>query len=162
MQFVKPIVKQLASSFEITTRANDEFNSAIQKKLSKSIWSNCLSWYRFGHTGKIITQWPGTMTEYWWNMRTPIWSHYKAVGASKWLFRQRAASFVRGLGVMSFVLAIVWARRNQDVVASLYTHFINQVSFSTSPSRCILFTYALIFQVSGRLNNLPVIPWPFA
>ncbi|KAJ3483526.1 hypothetical protein NLI96_g6248 [Meripilus lineatus] len=80
MQFVKPIVKQLASSFEITTRANDEFNSAIQKKLSKSIWSNCLSWYRFGHTGKIITQWPGTMTEYWWNMRTPIWSHYKAFG----------------------------------------------------------------------------------
>lgn len=37
----------------------DEYNAKIQKRLEKSIFVNCTSWYRTGRDGKIINIFPG-------------------------------------------------------------------------------------------------------
>ena len=83
LKLVKPIISHHVTSFEVTMKANDNFNDEIQEKLSTSIWSNCASWYHVGYTGKICTQWPGMVTAYWWRLRKPIWGDYKVVGAIK-------------------------------------------------------------------------------
>lgn len=163
LQLVKPVIQNLASSFEVTNLANDKFNKAIQTKLSTSIWSNCASWYRHDYTGKIITQWPGTATEYWWQMRTPVWSHYKAIGASKWILRQRVASFVRGAGVVSLAFALLWVQRNKDVAFNLFAHVIDQVySLVFSTSTLCLRSLSSFKQISARLSHFSSIPWPLA
>lgn len=127
MQLVKPVIHNLATSFEVTSQANDIFNAEIQKKLSTSVWSSCTSWYRLGHSGKVFSQWPGTLTQYWWRLRNPIWGDYKAVGANQFFLRQRATKLVRGAGVVSLMLALVWAHRNQEVVSKLYSYVLDQV-----------------------------------
>lgn len=76
----------------------------------------------------MFSQWPGTMTSYWWRMRKPVWGHYKAVGAQKWVKHQRIAKLIRSIGFVGIALALLWAQKNQDDLVKLYTLLAAQVS----------------------------------
>ena len=128
MHLIKPIVQQLASSFEVKSTVHERFNKEMQQRLSTSVWSGCTSWYRKGHNGKVVSLWPGTMTEFWWRMRSPVWSHYKVVNGEKWTKKRRFQTLARTFGLASLVLALVWARNNQDVLRLLFTRFVVRVS----------------------------------
>ncbi|KRB74194.1 4-hydroxyacetophenone monooxygenase [Nocardioides sp. Root190] len=39
------------------------YDSEMQERLSKSVWTSCASWYR-DPSGRITTNWPGTVAEY--------------------------------------------------------------------------------------------------
>ena len=128
MHLIKPIVQQLASSFEVKSTVHERFNKEMQQRLSTSVWSGCTSWYRKGHNGKVVSLWPGTMTEFWWRMRSPVWNHYKVVNGEKWTKKRRFQTLARTFGLASLVLALVWARNNQDVLRLLFTRFVVRVS----------------------------------
>lgn len=133
MKLIKPVVEGSVSSFEVTPQASDEYNAEIQRKLSTYVWnSGCASWYRTGYTGKIFTQWPGTITQYWWRMRNPIWGHYKVVGGEKWLKRQRIGKLFRRAGVAGMVLGLFWVSRNKEDMAELLKRFSGAVSSATT------------------------------
>ncbi|KAJ3483533.1 hypothetical protein NLI96_g6247 [Meripilus lineatus] len=162
LNFVKPVIQRLASSFEVTPEANEEYNRDLQKKLSTSVWSSCTSWYRLDHSGKVISQWPGTMTGYWWKMRNPVWSHYKAVGANKWLKRQRIGSFIRSIGLLSLVFVLLWAQKNKGIVLSVFNYVVNQVRTRLSFFGDHHHTHDFLYQITQRSDLLPYIPWPLA
>lgn len=102
MQFIKPILQGLATSFEPTDAASDAYNERIQSKLSKSVWSGCSSWYRTnGGKGKITSVFPGSFAQFWWTLRTPVWSDFKVVGGSRCQERtlSKVVNIVVGLGL---------------------------------------------------------------
>jgi cation diffusion facilitator CzcD-associated flavoprotein CzcO/acetyl esterase/lipase len=41
----------------------DRFDAEVQRRLSRSVWTGCRSWYRTA-SGRIVNNWPGTMREY--------------------------------------------------------------------------------------------------
>ncbi|KAJ3479109.1 hypothetical protein NLI96_g9291 [Meripilus lineatus] len=128
LQLIKPVVRGLASSFEVKLKDHDEFNKRLQKKLSTSVWSGCTSWYRTGHSGKIASVWPGTMTEFWWKLRSPVWSHYKVVNGKKWIRHRRFEKLQRAIGLIGIVFALVWARNNETIIRTLTANILAQAT----------------------------------
>lgn len=59
-----------AQAVEPTPQAQRAFNDALQKKVSKGVWSQggCTSWY-LDSQGKNRTIWPGFTFRYWWATR---------------------------------------------------------------------------------------------
>ncbi|KAJ3492156.1 hypothetical protein NLI96_g177 [Meripilus lineatus] len=110
IQLIRPIIQGHVTSVEVTPEANEVFNTAIQQRLEGSMWSSCTSWYRLGHQGKIVTQWPGYLTEYWWRLRRPIWRDYHMTGRNGWKPNQDASIWIVILGLGGLVLtSINWA-----------------------------------------------------
>ncbi|KAH8103495.1 hypothetical protein BXZ70DRAFT_925982 [Cristinia sonorae] len=95
MQLLSPILRGLASSFEVTHEATDQWNTHVQLRLSNSVWSSCNSWYRAGLSGKNGIIWPGPLMDQWWWLRWPQWEHYKAIGAEKWERKRTLVRFVK-------------------------------------------------------------------
>ncbi|TCD69126.1 hypothetical protein EIP91_008602 [Steccherinum ochraceum] len=110
VQMLQPILSRQVSSFEVTHAATDDWNAFIQRRLGKSVWSVCQSWYRVGHSGKNCGIWPGTFTEQWWSLRKPIWSHYKALGASQWESKRfwKKVGRILVLGILTATLTWMW------------------------------------------------------
>ncbi|KAJ7765587.1 hypothetical protein B0H16DRAFT_1523576 [Mycena metata] len=84
LQLIKPVLAGDILSMEVTAEAADTYNRDIQNRLSGCVWSNCVSWYKTGNTGKIHALFPGYMTLFWWWTRRPNWSHYKVVTVGRW------------------------------------------------------------------------------
>ena len=64
-------------SFEVSQSAMDEYQSEIEKKLEKTVWSATeKSWYKTG-TGRITNNWPSTTTRYWLRTRSVHFDHYE-------------------------------------------------------------------------------------
>lgn len=120
MNLIKPVLSGLVSSFEITETATDSFNAELDKRLSQSVWTGCTSWYRVGHTGKIVSLWPGTFTEFWWRLRTVNWSHYTVVGGEKWVRRRRVATAVKSIAAAAAVGIFVWLHWQRDEDKMVY------------------------------------------
>ena len=77
-----------AKYFEITSEATDKYNEWLQKRLQKSVWTECTSFYR-AKQGKIIGTFPGPVSLFWWLSLSPVWERYKAVGAEAWAAERR-------------------------------------------------------------------------
>jgi hypothetical protein len=77
IQFVKPILDGLVSTFDVTTHATDVYNDLIQRRLARSVFVGCQSWYRTGREGKVSSIFPGPMMLYGWWLRRPRWDDYK-------------------------------------------------------------------------------------
>lgn len=77
IQFVKPILDGLVSTFDVTTHATDVYNDLIQLRLARSVFVGCQSWYRTGREGKVSSIFPGPMMLYGWWLRRPRWDDYK-------------------------------------------------------------------------------------
>ncbi|KAJ7020477.1 hypothetical protein C8F04DRAFT_1143915 [Mycena alexandri] len=84
IQFVKPILQGLVSTFDVTARATDAYNELIHARLARSVFMGCISWYRTGGEGKISSIFPGPMLLYGWWVRRPKWDDYQVKGTEQW------------------------------------------------------------------------------
>ncbi|MGO4202498.1 flavin-containing monooxygenase [Rhodococcus sp. TAF43] len=67
---VEWLVEQPGCAVEVDAGVERRFDDRIQRKLADSVWSLCSSWYRTA-SGKITTNWPGTVTAYRRRTRRP-------------------------------------------------------------------------------------------
>lgn len=108
LKFVKPIVDGLVSSFEVTTEATDAYNNLIQRRLERSVFVECLSWYRTDGEGKVSSIFPGPMLLYGWWVRRPRWSDYivKAKTA-QWEQKMRREKWMAYLSPMHYLSLVL-------------------------------------------------------
>ncbi|KAJ7334911.1 hypothetical protein DFH08DRAFT_749981 [Mycena albidolilacea] len=108
LKFVKPIVDGLVSSFEVTTEATDAYNDLIQRRLERSVFVECLSWYRTDGEGKVSSIFPGPMLLYGWWVRRPRWSDYivkaKTAQWEQKMRREKWMAYLSPMHYLSFVL----------------------------------------------------------
>ncbi|KII91073.1 hypothetical protein PLICRDRAFT_174399 [Plicaturopsis crispa FD-325 SS-3] len=109
LSLISPVINEKVSSFEVKQEPTDAYNVKIQRRLSTTVYSECFSWYRYGGNGKLTSPFPGPVTMFWWYLRTPVWSHYKAVGAEKWLQEQKRKKLGDVLGLAMAVSGLVLA-----------------------------------------------------
>lgn len=115
LQLIAPVVAGKASSFEVTKEATDVFNDRLQAKLTKSVYMSCQSWYRKDMTGKVTASWPGTVSQFWWVLRRPIFRHYHAENGESWN-RERKMGLMRRVvthGLTIAAAASVWWRKEE-------------------------------------------------
>lgn len=112
---VKPILDGAASSFEVTRTATDKYNAVIQRRLSSSVLTRCVSWYRAGGDGKISSVFPGAVSLYWLWMKTPVWSDYKVVGAERWASERKWAQVKTVVQVVALIVACIWLYTMQSM-----------------------------------------------
>lgn len=63
LQIIKPIIEGHAKSFEVSKEATDKYNGWLQGRLSRSVWTDCTSYYQAdGPRSKIIATFPGSVT----------------------------------------------------------------------------------------------------
>ncbi|KDR70333.1 hypothetical protein GALMADRAFT_76113, partial [Galerina marginata CBS 339.88] len=58
LQVITPILKGNVLSLEVDAAATDTYNDKIHHSLSKSVFSQCVSWYRVGGEGKVSSAFP--------------------------------------------------------------------------------------------------------
>jgi hypothetical protein len=110
---IEPIIAGTASSFEVTTEATDAYNDLIQRRASRSVYTQCVSWYRSGGDGKVSSVFPGPLTLLWWWLRSPVWKDYKVVGGDRLAKRRRWATIRNLIGVVSFSVSVTWLLSNR-------------------------------------------------
>jgi len=86
LKFVKPILRGVVSSFEVTPAATDRYDARIQEMLSRSVHVSCTSWYRTGEDGRVSSVFPGPGMLLWWWIRRVHWGDYRvdAASTSRW------------------------------------------------------------------------------
>jgi hypothetical protein len=84
----------MVSTFTVTPRATDAYNEVIHARLARSVFVECVSWYRTGGEGKVSSIFPGPMMLYGWWMREPRWSDYKVQATAKWDRKLRVEKFM--------------------------------------------------------------------
>ncbi|WP_288049746.1 NAD(P)/FAD-dependent oxidoreductase [Nocardia sp.] len=62
-QAVRLLAEHPGSYLEVRDGPEREFNTALQKRLDRTPWNFCGSWYRTA-SGRITNNWPGTVTSY--------------------------------------------------------------------------------------------------
>ncbi|WP_416565969.1 flavin-containing monooxygenase [Nocardia testacea] len=66
-RYIRQAVELLAGTpghvLEVRADTEQAFNDALQKRLERTPWNFCSSWYR-NAAGKITNNWPGTVTRY--------------------------------------------------------------------------------------------------
>jgi len=127
IQLIKPILERQVSSVEVKTDPTDRYNAKIHGLLNKSLFTQCLSWYRVGGEGKITNIFPGSATTFWWWLRKPNWDHFTGVGTDTWrdnLRRKRFASIIRYLCLASLIALVCWKYAPREV--SLVMQFISR------------------------------------
>ncbi|KAH9481223.1 Baeyer-Villiger monooxygenase [Psilocybe cubensis] len=108
MQLVKPILDNEVTSFEVTPKANDDYNKGLQSKLNDMVFSFCSSWYRAGHNGRNVSIFPGSALQFWWACRKIDWSHYVAVGPNAAKFSNSGLGFVPILSAVVLSASMLW------------------------------------------------------
>ncbi|MFI6313389.1 flavin-containing monooxygenase [Nocardia fusca] len=72
-RYIRQAVELLADTpghvLEVRADTERAFNDALQKRLERTPWNFCSSWYR-NAAGKITNNWPGTVTRYRRRVRT--------------------------------------------------------------------------------------------
>jgi len=58
VQVVQPILENHISSVEVDVGPTDAYNKMLHSSLAKSVFAQCMSWYRVGGTGKITNGFP--------------------------------------------------------------------------------------------------------
>jgi cation diffusion facilitator CzcD-associated flavoprotein CzcO len=109
IQLVKPILDGLVSSMTVTPRATDAYNDLIHKRLSRSVFMDCISWYRTGGgEGKVSSIFPGPMFLFGWWIRRPKWEDYNVKAATnQWERRVRSEKWMAFLGPMYYLDLLV-------------------------------------------------------
>jgi cation diffusion facilitator CzcD-associated flavoprotein CzcO len=66
-RYIRQAVQQLAERpgqvMAVRADVEQRFDQQLQKRLDKSPWNFCSSWYR-NAAGRITNNWPGTVTQY--------------------------------------------------------------------------------------------------
>ncbi|KAF8163481.1 hypothetical protein B0H34DRAFT_325080 [Crassisporium funariophilum] len=102
LKLAQPVLEGKAKSFEITAEATDKYNDWLQTRLSKSVWTDCVSYYQAGRDGKskIIATFPGPVALFWWFCRHPKWEKFHSVGAEAWERQRRFAKVRRWISLV--------------------------------------------------------------
>ncbi|KAF8143756.1 hypothetical protein K438DRAFT_2104117 [Mycena galopus ATCC 62051] len=105
IQLVKPILDGLVSSVTVTPRATDAYNDLIHKRLSRSVFMDCVSWYRTGGgEGKVSSIFPGPMFLFGWWVRRPKWEDYNVKATTnEWERKVRFEKWMALLGPMYYI-----------------------------------------------------------
>ncbi|KAG1745996.1 uncharacterized protein EDB91DRAFT_1120111 [Suillus paluster] len=126
LQLIEPVLTGSVSSFTVKATPTDTYNAKLQERLSRSVHVHCSSWARANGTGKVFYPYPWAVTVWWWRLRKPIWAHYGAVGADKWMWAGRIKA-VKKILKCSAILTLSWLyirgsaqRILHDMVASDY------------------------------------------
>jgi hypothetical protein len=108
LQLIKPILDNQAKSFEVTEEATEEYNTWLQGRLSKSVWTACNSYYQVDRQKqtKIIATFPGPVSLFWWLTRTPQWNKFHGVGAEAWK-KQLSMNMAKRWSVLALVVIAV-------------------------------------------------------
>lgn len=107
LQVVQPILENHISSLEVDVGPTDAYNKMLHSSLGRSVFAQCMSWYRVGGTGKITNGFPlyvifllfvghpesyrsiiRPASVFWLWLRKPNWNHYNAISPDGWLERQ--------------------------------------------------------------------------
>ncbi|ORX90048.1 flavin-binding monooxygenase-like protein [Basidiobolus meristosporus CBS 931.73] len=65
VKMVSEMMKRNCRSVEVKKSAQEQFDSKVQKELSRSVWATgCRSWYK-NHNGIITALWSGNCIDYW-------------------------------------------------------------------------------------------------
>ncbi|EFI28346.1 monooxygenase [Coprinopsis cinerea okayama7 len=87
LQLIKPVLEGKIKSVEVTDEATDSYNDWLQERLSKSVWTDCDSYYyhylREGTKTKNVASFPGPATLFWWLGRRPSWEKFRVVGGER-------------------------------------------------------------------------------
>ena len=70
-RYIRAAVAELAKRpgrFEVRAEVENRYDRRLQRRLGRSVWTLCSSWYR-NAAGRIVGNWPGTMTAYRWRTR---------------------------------------------------------------------------------------------
>lgn len=62
-QLVRVLAARPGSFLDVRPEVERRYDAALQRRLDKSVWVRCSSWYR-NAAGRITNNWPGTVTRY--------------------------------------------------------------------------------------------------
>ncbi|TFK64156.1 FAD/NAD(P)-binding domain-containing protein [Pluteus cervinus] len=125
LKLISPLLDGKVSSLEVKPAATDAYNEKIQARLSRSVFLQCISWYRRGGEGKVTSIFPGPGYLFWWWLRTPNWSHYSFVPEEPWkqhLQRRRILGYCRNTLLTTVALASLWWLVGGDVQKWIGSH----------------------------------------
>lgn len=108
MQMVKAIIDNRVKSFEVKEKACTGYDSWVQRRMSKSVWAECNSFYHIGNSKntKNVALFPGPVTLFWWMMLWPRWGDYDVVEGTRGM-RGREWLWVALAGVAAAVGTVV-------------------------------------------------------
>lgn len=52
------------AALEVRAEAQAASNAALDERMARTVWTQCASWYREGHTGRVTRNWPGFVGAY--------------------------------------------------------------------------------------------------
>jgi cation diffusion facilitator CzcD-associated flavoprotein CzcO len=64
-RYITQIVRRLSpqSYVEVREDVAERFDAEVQRRLADTVWTTCGNWYR-DETGRVVTNWPGLVSEY--------------------------------------------------------------------------------------------------
>ncbi|HEU5471460.1 MAG TPA: NAD(P)/FAD-dependent oxidoreductase [Actinophytocola sp.] len=80
-RYIRQAVEHIAagtSYVDVRPEVADHFDAEVQRRLARSVWSMCRSWYR-EDGGRVSTNWPGLVSEYDRRTKTLDLADYQVV-----------------------------------------------------------------------------------
>ena len=81
-RYVVRAVRALAGrpgvALEVKAEVAARYDAALQRRLGRSVWTRCASWYR-NAAGRIVSNWPGTVSQYRMRTRALDLTDYRAI-----------------------------------------------------------------------------------
>ncbi|MEU0512849.1 NAD(P)/FAD-dependent oxidoreductase [Amycolatopsis sp. NPDC006125] len=80
VQAVRALASRPGVALDVKPEVAARFDTVLQRKLGRSVWTRCSSWYR-NEAGRIVNNWPGTVTQYRLKTRALDLNDYRAIVA---------------------------------------------------------------------------------
>jgi len=78
VQAVRVLTRRRGVALDVKPEVAARFDSVLQRRLARSVWTRCSSWYR-NAAGRIVNNWPGTVTQYRLRTRALKLEDYRAI-----------------------------------------------------------------------------------
>jgi cation diffusion facilitator CzcD-associated flavoprotein CzcO len=74
---LEELARRDARFMDVRSDVTERFNAELQRKLAKTAWvADCASWYK-NEAGKVVNNWSGFTTDYWFRTRRPRASDFE-------------------------------------------------------------------------------------
>ncbi|KAG7096480.1 hypothetical protein E1B28_003911 [Marasmius oreades] len=109
LQMIKPVLRGDLKTVEVTDKATARWNDKIQARLRRSVFVDCVSWYRRDRDGKVTSIFPGFATVFWWWFRRVNWRDYRvsARDPTQWERKQNQKEQWRGFKKVAVFFAVL-------------------------------------------------------
>ncbi|KAF5360199.1 hypothetical protein D9758_011372 [Tetrapyrgos nigripes] len=133
-QLIEPILRKQISSVDVIPSATDAYNKKIHARLEKSVFVDCVSWYRKDRDGKVSSIFPGSATLFWWWLRKVNWDHYTVDSASKgrWERQLRRRNVQSTSLALALVVGLVVLGRSETTRALVYDYMSESLGYFTN------------------------------